>query len=170
MEIFLLIILGIALAIIGIQDFKERKVSVMLLLIILFMSTALFIRLDSISALPRRFILNSIFTLMILVSGTLMVKLRRPKKTMSSIIGTGDLLFLISISPLFSFEAYLVFLYTSFLFILGVYGIILVIRRNRDPLTIPLAGGQAIYLILILVVNELISFDLFSFSFLQMNS
>jgi hypothetical protein len=165
-----MIFLGVALAIIVIQDFKERKVSVMLLLIILFMSTALFIRLDSASELPRRFILNSVFSLMILVSGTLMVRLRRPKKTMSSIIGTGDFLFLISISPLFSFEAYLVFLYTSFLFILAVFGIILAIRRNRDPMTIPLAGGQAIYLILILVINELISFDLFSMSFLQMIS
>jgi hypothetical protein len=95
-----------------------------------------------------------------LVSGTLLVKLRRPKEAMTTFVGTGDFLFLLAISPMFSFEAYLVFLNTSIILILLVYGFYLFSNQSRSIFQIPFAGALATCLFILLAINEFVSIDL----------
>ena len=77
------------------------------------------------------------------------MKLRKPGLAPGNMIGTGDFLFLVSISPLFRFELFLVFLNFSLLLVLlSSLAHNFLCKKNLQ--TIPLAGGiSAIALILL---------------------
>lgn len=144
---------GLLLGWITVQDFRERKVS-LAGLVMLFMLGLLYacLALQWVE-LIRRVAFNSIFACIILVSGTLLVKLRRPGDSLSSFIGSGDFLFLLSISPLFAFGAFLVFLNTSMILVLLVFGVLLLNGRAKASGTIPLAGALALCLMLFFLID-----------------
>lgn len=123
--------MGLLLGWITVQDFRERQVSllglVMLFILGLFYSCLAL----QWTELIRRVAFNSLFAGIIMVSGTLLVKLRRPGDSVSSFIGSGDFLFLLSISPLFAFGAFLVFLNTSMILVLAVFGVLLALGRIK---------------------------------------
>jgi len=164
MKYVLLSGIGMMLFFLGIQDFKDRKISIVSLVILQILCATYFSYFNSLIDLPKRFLINAAFTSVILVSGTLLVRLRRPKEAMSSFIGAGDFLFLFAISPLFSLESFLVFLNTSIIMIIILFGVLLLFKKVSKTSRIPLAGIQAVYLFLLLVVNELISIDLLNLS------
>jgi prepilin signal peptidase PulO-like enzyme (type II secretory pathway) len=168
MKYLLLSGIGLTIIFLGIQDFRERKISVYLLLLTLILCATYFSIFNSLSDLPKRFLINSAFTSIILVSGALLVKLKRPNLAIVSCIGAGDFLFLLAISPMFSFEAYLVFLNTSIVLILGIYSISLLANKQDRNFQIPFAGALAICLLILLFINEFISVDLTNLSLNQL--
>lgn len=152
--------MGLLLGWITVQDFRERRIS-LAGLVMLFILGLLFSCLAlQWMELIRRIAFNSLFAGIILVSGTLLVKLRRPGDSVSSFIGSGDFLFLLSISPLFAFGAFLVFLNTSMIIVLLGYGIYLSFARNRASSTIPLAGALALCLMGLFLINSLVEINL----------
>ena len=151
---------GLLLGWITVQDFRERQVSlaglVMLFILGLFYSCLALQWME----LIRRVAFNSLFAGIILVSGTLLVKLRRPGDSVSSFIGSGDFLFLLSISPLFAFGAFLVFLNTSMMVVLVVFGVLLASGRTNSSGTIPLAGALALCLMAFCVIDLIVDVEL----------
>lgn len=152
--------MGLLLGWITVQDFRERQVSllglVMLFILGLFYSCLAL----QWTELIRRVAFNSLFAGIIMVSGTLLVKLRRPGDSVSSFIGSGDFLFLLSISPLFAFGAFLVFLNTSMILVLAVFGVLLAFGRIKGGASIPLAGALALCLIGVFLMDFFIDVDL----------
>lgn len=135
------------LSIIAIQDFLSRKISLLAIISLSCLSIGFFMTGNPTNTLLKRLFVNSILSGLILFSGTLLVKLKNKGLSFGNIIGSGDFLFLISTSPLFSFEIFLVFLNFSFLFTLISFHFY---RTYTKILTrvIPLAGSIAITLCL----------------------
>ncbi len=160
MKTIIIVLIGLNLGWIVFQDFSERKVSLYALILLLALCIVHYCLAFQIKELLLRILVNSLFAGIILVSGTLLVKLRRPKDSVSSFIGTGDFLFLCAISPMFSFDAYLVFLNTSIILVLLSFGLISIISKSRQKISIPLAGALSICLFITLLINELLSSNL----------
>ncbi len=161
MKAVVVVLIGLNLGWIIYQDFKERTISLVALFVLFVLCVVYYSLALQFRELPVRIVINSLFAGVILVSGTLLVKIRRPKDSVSSFIGAGDFLFLMAISPMFSFESYLVFLNTSIVFTLVIYGILLVVGRITASHTIPLAGALAICLIVFVSLNQMLPFNLF---------
>lgn len=154
MELAVVITIGLVLGWISLQDFLERRVSLMALLALFVLCVLNSCLASQTSELPARVAFNSLFAGLILVSGTLVVKFRRPGDAFASFIGAGDILFLIAISPMFSFGSYLVFLNTSIILILLGFGIVILCKWIKKVNSIPLAGALAICMIMFISVNE----------------
>jgi len=131
------------LGIITVQDFKTRQISILWMGVLFIMVVVYALDTIPVKELFQRIIGNSLLSFFILLSGTLLVKLKNtgchPRKSM---IGAGDFLFLLSLSPLLSFSVFLVFLNFSFLLILCSTLLYKVISK-KHPDTIPLAGGMS---------------------------
>ncbi|HMR84417.1 MAG TPA: hypothetical protein PKE30_14840 [Niabella sp.] len=69
-------------------------------------------------------------------------------------LGVGDIVFWISITPLFSAVNFLLFFIASLLVILLLVLCILFDNRDKEVKTIPLAGYQSVILALVLLVNQ----------------
>lgn len=151
-ELFVVMI-GLSLGWIIIQDFRMRKVSLSAIIILFILCDGYFCLVHPVKGLPGRILLNSLFSIIILASGTLLVRIGRSRDSLSSLIGAGDFLFLIAISPMFSFDSYLVFLNASSTLTLIFYGLLMSVRKVRNNDTIPLAGALAACLILTLIIN-----------------
>ncbi len=153
METILTLFSGIILGTIGYQDFRTRKISLIALVCLLLISLWISSSSLSIVLLCERVILNSLLALILLVSGTLLVKFLRKPSAVKDLIGAGDFLFLISISPLFSFEFYLVFLNTSLLISLLFSGGYHLFSKSGKTLIIPLAGIMALCVLLEIAIK-----------------
>ncbi len=161
MNWWIIVPISLMLGWITIQDFRERRISLIALAVLFglgLLNTCLTLQCHR---LPYRVIGNSLFAGVILVSGTLLVKIRKRKDPVSSFIGSGDFLFLLSISPLFSFGSYLVFLNTSIILVLLSFGILLIKGRTKVSDTIPLAGALAICLIAFVTLDQFLPVNLF---------
>lgn len=156
------VLIGLMLGWISIQDFRERQISLMALLVLFglgIFGTCLALQWRELS---YRVVGNSLFAGIILVSGALLVKIRKRKDPVSSFIGSGDFLFLLSISPLFSFGSYLVFLNTSLLLVLVSYSILLISGYAKISNTIPLAGAISLCLLATLILDQVLPMNLLS--------
>lgn len=161
MSWWMIVLIGLLLGWVTIQDFRERQVSLVALGVLFglgIISTCLALPWQE---LPYRVMYNSVFGSIILVSGALLVKIRKPEDPVSAFIGIGDFLFLLSISPLFSFGSYLVFLNTSMILVLFSYGCFLLIGLARSNSTVPLAGALSLCLMCTLVLDRVVAPDLF---------
>jgi hypothetical protein len=138
---------GLLLGWIAVQDFRERRISLLPLALLFLLGILNTCLAPQWRELAVRVAGNSLFAGIILVSGTLLVKIGRPGDLVSSFIGLGDFLFLLSISPLFAFWSYLVFLNTSMILILLVFGLLLLSGLVRRGRSVPLAGALALSLI-----------------------
>ncbi|WP_299627653.1 hypothetical protein [uncultured Tenacibaculum sp.] len=77
------------------------------------------------------------------------------KQSLFSAIGLGDFLFFIALAVAFPLTTFLIIFITSLLFSLLLF---LVIKKKLKEKTVPLAGFQAIFLFLILLLN--LTFDI----------
>ena len=102
----------------------------------------------------KNVLLNFLFVLTLLALSTLYfsVKHRKPTNIIESYFGLGDLLFLGILSTVFSPVNFILFLTSSFLFILLIYTIFNAIRSNKK---IPLAGLMAIILVGVMLTDML---------------
>lgn len=163
MKVFIEISILIILLLLSVQDIRERQISVWMIIGLFIFSCAKLLLASNFSHLIKVASINSIYSGLILVSGTLLVRMKQAKTKDNSFVGSGDYLFLFAISPLFCFESYLVFLNTSFLLVLLVYAIIKALNRNKIRLeTIPLAGGVGFCLISLIIINHFLPTELLS--------
>ncbi|WP_405567974.1 prepilin peptidase [Polaribacter sp. Asnod6-C07] len=146
LEILLMIILGILFY----QDIKERRVSLWLLIFgLLLGGTINFISLSNIS-----FVINSLINLIFIALvfcflwGYAKLKM---KKQIFEVFGRGDLLFFIVLAvslPILSFLMVFIF---SIIFALIVF---LILKSKLKEDTVPLAGLQSLFFLLVLMVNK----------------
>lgn len=156
MKELVVVMIGLSLGWITIQDFLERRISLVVLAVLFVLCSVHCCLASRTGELFLRITLNSLFAGTLLVSGTLLVKVRRPEVSVSSLIGAGDFLFLIAISPMFAFESYLVFLITSITIALVVSGILILIRQRAASDPIPLAGIISSCLVIFLILDRIL--------------
>lgn len=160
MNCLLLILLGLVLGWIAVQDFRERRISLVAISLLFGLGIAYAGLVSRWEGLPEKILVNSLFGSAILVSGTLLVRLRRSRDRVSAFIGAGDFLFLLAISPMFSFGSFLVFLNTSILLTLLLFGVTRIWSVAPKDNTIPLAGTFAICMALFILIDHLLPVDL----------
>jgi len=156
----ILAMMGPVLVWIAVQDIRERRISLVALFLLFGLGTIYAGLVFNWSEVPEKILANSLFGSLILVSGTLLVKIRKPWDRVSSFIGAGDFLFLLAISPMFSFGSFLVFLNTSIITTLILFGILRLRNTVNKNVTIPLAGAFAICLGVFLSIDQMLPIDL----------
>ena len=144
---FILFLLGI----VAFQDFKTRSVY-WFVFPLLFISAVLFNYEEYCSLLVKEFLFNQFFVIFqfALISIYFALKHKKMVNITHSYIGWGDILFLLSIAPLFCLSNYIIFYVFSLLFALIFYYIYFIF--SNSPGSIPLAGLQALFLICILLM------------------
>ena len=160
MKALIVVLISLSLGWITFQDFKEKKISFVSLFVLFALCIVYYCLAFQFRELPVRILVNSLFAGIILGSGTLLVKIRRPKDSVQSFIGAGDFLFLIAISPMFSFESYLVFLNSSIVITLLVFGVLLILKKSQASKTIPLAGALSACLIAFVICDQVSPIDI----------
>lgn len=153
-------LIGPVLGWIAVQDFRERRISLMALFLLFGLGIVYAGLVFQWNELPSKILANSLFGSVILVSGTLLVRIRKPWDRVSSFIGAGDFLFLIAISPMFSFGSFLVFLNTSIIITLILFGTLRLLHGVGKNVTIPLAGAFAVSLVVFISIDQFLPIDL----------
>ncbi|PCI07781.1 MAG: hypothetical protein COB73_07745 [Flavobacteriaceae bacterium] len=154
MNIFLKTILILLLTAILYQDLKER-----LVYIILFALTAVllvYLQLQEIttSVIIVSSVLNICVVGLVILILSIYSKIRL-KKPLKETFGMGDGLFFILLALGFPTATFLVLFSFSLLF---SYALFLVLKSNLKVKTVPLAGFQALFLAIVLLLNESFSF------------
>ena len=101
---------------------------------------------------------------LVLISTYFSVKQRQFTNIADTYLGWGDILFLIPIAFLFPTFSFVIFYVSSVLVVLLGFLFYKKIINNKIE-TIPLAGGQAIYLILVLISSKVFDFNIESYYF-----
>ena len=146
-----LISLIVCLSIIAYQDFKERKVSVLLFVLATVFGCSLFYINTYLHFLFINIGLNMLVVAIIIfvLYGYARFKM---KKKLTETIGIGDLFFFFLLAFSFSTITFLVLFSTSLFFSLFLY---LILKPDLKDKTVPLAGLQALFLGIVLAINEL---------------
>lgn len=149
-------ILLFCLIILFIQDWKYRKIHLVLPLVIF--AVSFFLIPVKKYDLAEIVLYNTIFFIITLGILTLYMSLKS-KKFLNPFLhyfGLGDLLFYISIAPLFILKNYILFFILSLLFaILLQLGLKKFMKEN----TVPLAGFSALFLIIVLLKEYFLTFQ-----------
>lgn len=144
------IISAIILLCIAYQDLKHREVSWILfpaLAICGFMIS--FNESKSISSTLHDLLLNVVFISCQLIFLFIYHSLKNRRKSISSMIGLGDILFIGSVLFFFSIVSFIVFYLSSLIFSLIIFLLFIQtnkLKKHHD--TIPLAGLQSVFLVL----------------------
>jgi hypothetical protein len=151
-NVFILLVL----LLIFIQDIKYRFVYWILfpVLILLFITGAI-IHHEAFLQIGTQFGFNVAFLLLqlLILSAYFSFKQKKLVNLTQTLLGWGDILFLVSVAFYFSFLNFLVFYIGSLTMVLIIWTISQSVSENKK---IPLAGLQAMTLILFLVCNWLI--------------
>ena len=150
MSIALDILLIIVLSSICIQDFKERKISLLLVVVGILLGGAIHFQQQNASVFFLAIFINVVFVAVLFLILAIYSKLKM-KQSIFEVFGLGDLLFfvLLAISlPIISFIVVFVF---SLIFSGTIF---MLIKQNMKEKTVPLAGLQSAFLILVLLINK----------------
>jgi hypothetical protein len=156
---FLLVDAGliVLLAIVLFQDFRTRQISWYLipLLLSLFIFKAFFLL--SLSEITRNSLFNFIFILLQLLALTAYISFKKKKLTniINTYIGIGDVLFFIVICLSFSPANFILFYVLSNVIILISFLAYNIITKKSSK-EIPLAGGMAGVIILLIIFSHFI--------------
>lgn len=149
-------ILLITLVIVFIQDWKYRKIHIILPLII-FITSFLMIAIKK-YALLEIVLFNVGFFLVTLCFLTIYMSLKSKKilNPFMHYFGLGDLLFYIAITPLFLLHNYVLFFILSLFFAVCMqFGLKKIIKEQ----TVPLAGFSSLFLFIILLKDSFVFFQ-----------
>lgn len=149
-------ILLFCLVIVFIQDWKYRRIHVVLP-IVLFLISFFIIHFKKSDLLEIVFI-NTAFFLITLSILTLYMSLKSKKflNPFQHYFGIGDLLLYTAITPLFLLKNYILFFILSLLFAIGLqFGL----RRFIKEETVPLAGFSALFLFIIILKDSFFVFQ-----------
>lgn len=162
MEIVAFIIVLLLLFVITVQDFKYRAVHVIILLSLFLTSTFFYYNAN------KSLINYSTIAYTIIVFLFLWIYFSLKSKSFRSLfinyIGIGDFLFLISISPLFNLQSFIVFIITGIVFTI-VSSILL--RKKINNSEIPFAGILSGYLLIVCLLKQITDFDLINITFIN---
>lgn len=151
-----MIILLFCLLLVFIQDWKFRKIHVVLPLAVFAIS--FFLIPIKKYQLTEIVLYNAVFFLITLGFLTLYMSLKS-KKFLNPFLhyfGLGDLLFYIAVSPLFLLKNYILFFILSLVFaIIMQFGLKRFIKEN----TVPLAGFSALFLFIVLMKDYFLTFQ-----------
>ncbi|WP_432419631.1 prepilin peptidase [Flavobacterium aestivum] len=154
MEIFFISLL-ICLLIIFFQDWKYRRIHVLLPLLIFFLSYFIMRSDNKLSNITVLF--NACFFLIVLSILTIYMSLKSKRflNPFENYFGLGDLLFYIAITPLFYLKNYVLFFILSMLFAISLQ---LTLKKIMKHNSVPLAGFSSLFLIIILTIDSLLNF------------
>lgn len=155
LEILFILLLGL----LCFQDFKERKVSLLLLLSAIFLggTTHLLQQNTQVFLLALLINLLIVFILFFILSSYAKSKMKQP---IFKVFGLGDLLFFILLAVSFPPFSFLVIFIFSLIF---SWSIFMLIKQDLKEKTVPLAGLQSLFLVLVLILNMITNrFDLFA--------
>lgn len=147
------------LGVLFVQDFKERKVSLILLVLAILLGGAMHVQQqDSGIFLVAIFVnLLIVFTVFLMVSMYAKIKMKQP---IFNVFGIGDLLFFMLLAVSFPTLSFLVIFVFSLIF---SWSIFMLIKQYLKEKTVPLAGLQSLFLLLVLIINMAMNrFDLFT--------
>lgn len=150
------IVLLLSLVLIFFQDWRFRKIHVMLPLVI-FINSFFLIPITNLE-LAEITAYNSIFFLITLGLLTLYMsfKAREFLNPFVHYFGLGDLLFFIAISPLFVLRNYIIFFILSLVFSILIH---FSLKKFIAENTVPLAGFSALLLIILLMNDCFLNFQ-----------
>jgi cytochrome bd-type quinol oxidase subunit 2 len=136
------------------QDWKYRAIHVVLPILI-FLSSYFIIKQEN-KLSNKIMILNLCFFLITLSILTLYMSLKNKRflNPFQNYFGLGDLLFYISIAPLFNLKNYVLFFILSMIFAICLQ---FTLRKKMKHNTVPLAGFSALFLFIILAMDGLLS-------------
>lgn len=135
------------------QDFRYRRVTLLFFIIAIVLGFFLYLERTSFQFLLINVTINSVFLFFIFCFLLLYSNLVLKKRLKYS-IGFGDFLFFFLLAVSFSTIVFLVLFSVSLIFSLFLF---LVLKKNLKNKTVPLAGFQSLFLILVLILNELFS-------------
>ena len=150
LKIFLLLLLTAILY----QDLKER----MVYLVLFGLTAILLVYLHLQEITPSVIIFSSTLNLCVIAIVILVLSIYskiRLKKPLKETFGMGDGLFFIILALGFPTATFLVLFSFSLLF---SYVLFLVLKPNLKINTVPLAGFQALFLVIVLLLSETVSF------------
>jgi hypothetical protein len=144
----------VCLLIVFFQDWKYRAIHV-LLPIVIFLTSYFIIKHEN--KLSNKIMLLNIcfFTITLSILTIYMsIKNKRFLNPFQNYFGFGDLLFYITITPLFNLKNYILFFILSMFFAIGLQ---FALRKTMKHNTVPLAGFSALLLSILLIVNSFLS-------------
>jgi hypothetical protein len=136
------------------QDWKYRSIHVFLPILILFSS---YFIIKHENKLSNKIILLNLFFFLITLSILIIymsIKNKQFLNPLQNYFGFGDLLFYISITPLFDLKNYVLFFILSMIFAICLQ---FILGKKMKHNTVPLAGFSALFLFIILVMDFLLS-------------
>lgn len=150
------------LLLIAYQDFKYRYINVWPLVFLMSFALTLGIQSIGLVAVVKNALINGAFIGLQLLGVSLYfsIKAKRLINITSEQIGWGDILFFLPLTCLLGFE-WFVFFYISSLILILIFYLILKMTFVLKNETIPLAGGQALCLIVLGLAKWLIGFNLY---------
>jgi len=136
------------------QDIRERKVYVFLFMLGIFFGSIIYYQHSFIEVFLVNIAINTVIigVLSLILSAYSRIILR---KKLSEAIGFGDFLFFILLAVSFPTIAFLLLFSTSLIFSLLLF---LILKSSFTVKTIPLAGLQAFFLSLVLILNWFFNF------------
>ncbi|MFY7669779.1 prepilin peptidase [Tenacibaculum sp. MEBiC06402] len=147
MELSYLFIL--LLLLVFLQDIKERKVYLWLLVSTIILNGVIYYQQTILELFLLHISINLILILLLMLLLLLYVKFKM-KMNFSQALGFGDILFFLVFALGFPLETFLYLFVASLIFSLILFLIVKPILKHK---TIPLAGFQALFLFLILFIN-----------------
>ena len=155
-----LLFVVVVLAVMSFRDLVSREIEVYYFLLMAVAVLVFCIERTNAGTLLQNILLNSLQLALLIACLTGYYRVRSGSSVrnfFSTKLGVGDLLFWIICTPLFTPVNFLLWMVLSLLFSLVASAcMLLVSRKNR--LTVPLAGIQAVTLIIVLVLNQFVFF------------
>ena len=139
----------VILILIFLQDIKERKVYIWLLIVAIILNGVLYYQ----NTIHQLFLLNisiNLILIFLLIFILFLYTKFKMKINLSLALGLGDVLFFFVFAVGFPIETFLLLFISSLIFSLILF---ILIKSELKNKTVPLAGLQALFLVLILFIN-----------------
>lgn len=146
------LIVTASLALIFIQDLKERQVWLLLFPIFSIAGAALFIHQTSYEVYLLTITINLGIVLLLLLINTLLARVLFKKRLLTDLMAWGDVLFFIGFALVFPTVSFVIFFVTALLFS-GVLHLLLQHISKQSLKGVPLAGHMAVFLIMVYLVH-----------------
>lgn len=158
MELYLsYTILGLILLLVIWQDLKHRAIHFTLPILVFIASLAVHIFSDDLNFIM---IFKNIGFVSVNIIGLVLyfsVKNKSVVNPIDSMIGLGDILFFIAITPLFDLKSFIVFFIAGMVFSLVTH---LISNQFKTQKNIPLAGYLSVFLIGSIIIEHVLNFNL----------
>jgi hypothetical protein len=143
------------------QDLKYRAVTWVFFPIIFLLGFKIsYINLSSYHSIGRNLFINVIFVIIQLLLLRLIFYFKKGKEGfLNKKLGLGDILFILACSSYFSPLNFVMFYILSLIYSLLLYLIFWAGIKRPEPSTIPLAGLQSSFLIVLILASKLLSYN-----------